>query len=48
MYLEFPKQNLQEIRRYPAGLTKVSHAPNTTALHAAEGVKMAENYPSVE
>lgn len=45
--IEPPKQNVQEIRRYQAGLTKVSHAPNTAALHAVEGVKM-EKDPSVQ
>lgn len=48
IYLEPPKQNSQETIRHQASLTEVSHAPNTAVLHAAEGVEMAENVPSVQ
>lgn len=48
IYLESPKQNLQEIIRHQAGLTKVSHAPNTAALHIVEGVKITEKDPSIQ
>lgn len=39
---EFTRNN-----KVQAGLTKVSDAPNPAALHAVEGVKIAENYPSL-
>lgn len=46
IYLEPPKQDLQEIIRHQAGLAEVSHAQNTAALHVVQGVKAAESDPS--
>lgn len=43
IYLEPPKQNLQEIIRCQAGLAEVSPAPNTAALQVVQGVKAAES-----
>lgn len=46
IYLEAPKQNLEEIIRHQAGPAEVSRVQNTAALHIVQAVKAAESDPS--